>query len=188
MLQIGLELVENHYNQMLKAKRTSTRKYHADIILNLMKMVPELKEYWGYNPNEFHWQDRIFKVGEEKVSKIEVEVFVDQATNLRNAPSFEGLYFVGTTHFNPITNEQFFAVKIGLSNNINKRMSQYRTNCAMLYPIGYKQCEDYVNQELRYQGKLSRIALFANQNNDEWYFVDRQTYLDLCEKGFDYFD
>lgn len=188
MIKSALEIIETEYKKMIKARSVTTRKKCGDIILKAMEIVPETKKYWGYNPDAFYWQDRFFKIGEENTTKIEVKKFIDEVTDLKNAPNFGGLYFLGSTHFNPITNECFFAVKIGLSNNINKRMKQYRTNCAMIYPIEYKECEDYEIQERKFQRKLSRLALYANQNNDEWYFVSKEIYLELCNKGFAYFD
>lgn len=108
-----------------------------------------------------------------------------------NAPEYCGLYFLGETHFNPITREEFYWVKIGKATNIKKRLSDYNTHCPMLYRIDFKKCfSDRVayQEEAYYQDKIKAVAIATNNHNKEWFLVDRNTYLEMCAKGFSYFN
>lgn len=96
-----------------------------------------------------------------------------------------GLYFIGETHFNPITHEEFYWVKIGKSTNLKKRMNQYNTCCPMLWRIDTS--FDYDKEEY-YHNRLYRECVATCNHNEEWFMVDRETYLEMCEKGFAYFD
>ena len=102
-----------------------------------------------------------------------------------NAPKEKGLYFIGATHFNPFTNEQFYWVKIGKSENLYNRMKSYDSTTAMLWRIDFS--KDY-DKETEYHNKLLQNCINTCNHNDEWYRVDRETYLAMSEKGFDYFN
>ena len=108
-----------------------------------------------------------------------------------NAPEYCGLYLVGETHFNPTNMDLFYCVKVGKAINIKKRLNDYNTHCPMLYRIDFKR---YDTERLAFQGesyyqeKLKKVAIASNNHNQEWVFVDRETYLEICKKGFRYFD
>ena len=103
-----------------------------------------------------------------------------------DAPDAPGLYFIGETHFNPATDEKYYWVKIGESDNLRKRMNHYNTSNPMLWRIGYKVgCN---NEEKAYHERLRAVAVAKGVRNDEWFLVDRDTYLAMCEKGFRYFE
>ena len=97
----------------------------------------------------------------------------------------KGLYFVGETHFNPITDEKFYWVKIGKAKNLKERMRSYNTHNPMLYRIDYS--ADY-NKEEWYHNKLAEKAIAKCNHSEEWFLVDRKTYLEMCEKGFKFFE
>lgn len=101
------------------------------------------------------------------------------------APTSKGLYFIGETHFNPFTNEKFYWVKIGKSTNLKKRMNQYNTCCPMLWRIGFS---DKYDEEEFYHDWLYEHCEATCNHNEEWFLVNRETYLEMCEKGFAYFD
>ena len=108
-----------------------------------------------------------------------------------DAPEYCGLYLIGETHFNPITNETFYWIKEGKANNIKKRLADYNTHCPMLYRIDFKKCfseKDAYKMEAYYQEKLKECAIASNNHNKEWFLVDRKTYLEICAQGFNYFN
>lgn len=188
MWRMALERIDFYYDRLKSCSSTSGRKNNGFKILDIMEEHPMTKHYWEYRPNEFYWPNRFFKKRDtERNSLRAAPIFEDEDTNLRKAPSYGGLYFFGCSNLNPLTHEEFYSVKIGISSDIRKRASTYRTCNPMIYPIGFKECEDYAVQESWYQAYLSQIALYKNQNNDEWWFVDRETYLEMREKKFDYF-
>lgn len=104
-----------------------------------------------------------------------------------DAPDKKGLYFIGNTVFNPITHEEFYWVKVGMTaQTLRKRLRQYNTSNPMMWRIDYK--EDAENSEGLYHLFLMEICIARNCCNEEWFLVDRETYLEMCEKGFRYFD
>jgi hypothetical protein len=114
----------------------------------------------------------------------------DKFTNLFNAPETYGLYFLGNAAYNPHTNEVHYWVKIGSSGNLHTRIKAYSTYSPSIFVIGYKLTPgyiSYIDEEHKYHRLMEKIALYRSQNNTEWFMVDRSTYLEMCEKGFDFF-
>ena len=107
-----------------------------------------------------------------------------------DAPAEAGLYFLGETHFNPFTHEEFYWVKIGLSTNLKRRMKEYDTHCPMLWRIGYILADNdcLEREEEWYHDKIKEVGIATCNHNEEWFLVDRNTYLEMCAKGFNYFN
>jgi hypothetical protein len=123
-------------------------------------------------------------------------------------PHCGGLYLVGNTIFNPMTNEQFFMVKIGMSINIYDRMKTYATSNPMMFHIGYKivDCDSldlssypsykrkaiqsrYIKElEEQYHKAMEARKFCHFEYAQEWFIVDQKTYLEICEKKFDFFN
>lgn len=96
-----------------------------------------------------------------------------------------GLYFLGMVNHNPITDEVFYWVKIGYASDLLSRMRIYNTHCPMLWHIDYTD-GDYDTES--YYHRLLRVTAIARCNhNDEWFLVDKETYLQMCKKGFKFF-
>ena len=134
---------------------------------------------------------------------------VENPLGNRNAiPKQGGLYLVGNSIFNPFTQEQFFMVKVGMSTNLYDRMKGYSTSNPMMFHIGYKviDCENLdFNGCPRYKrtnvkgrhikAYEEKYHAFMDAKNfvhfeyaKEWFIVDKETYLKICEKKFDFFD
>ena len=123
-------------------------------------------------------------------------------------PHSGGLYLVGNTVFNPISGEQFFMVKIGMSTNIYNRMKDYSTNNPMMFHIGYKliNCDNidlsnyprykrtivigkYIKSiEEQYHKAMEAHKFCHFEYAQEWFIVDKATYMEICEKKFDFFN
>lgn len=185
MLNDVLLEIERRYKKVCSASATSTRVTHGKVIIALLKEHPEAQQYWEYLPNEFFWENRFKRVA-DTIVKI-VPTFYDVSTDLSGAPDACGLYFFGNTAYNPATHEIYYWVKIGLSNNLQNRVKSYRTSNPSTFVIGYKETSDYVYEEHQYHKLLEKVALYRNQNSTEWWMVDRSTYLEMCEKSFDFF-
>ena len=185
-----LEKIKFYYDIMKNAGNSYDRADSGYKIIAIMREEPKVEEYWEYRPKEHFWIDRFVKIKEYNGVAIinDIPTFVDENTNLKNVPSDSGLYFISQVHFNPITNEKYYWVKIGLSKNIHSRFASYKTCCPMLYKIDFLLCNDYVKRESLYHRELEHFALSRNQNNAEWWQVDEDTYLTMCKKGFDYFN
>jgi hypothetical protein len=178
--------IANYYNQLCSCDSTAGRAYNGKAIIAIFETHPEVCEHWMYRPEEFLWQDRFIRVSDYHPTP-DVPVFRDDRTNLRLAPHATGLYFFGNTAYNPETGEVQYWVKIGVGVDLWERARAYRTCNPSAYVIGYKEtCQRY-REENEYHKRLEQLALYRNQNNDEWWMVDRETYLTMCEKSFDFF-
>ena len=123
-------------------------------------------------------------------------------------PHTGGLYLVGNTVFNPMTGEQFFMVKVGMSTNIYNRMKGYSTENPMMFHIGYKtiNCDNvdlsnypsykktnaigkYIKSiEEQYHKVMEERKFCRFEYAQEWFIVDKETYMEICEKKFDFFN
>lgn len=179
-----LNSFENLYTQLLYADTTMRRAEIGKCMIELFTENPSIAEVWLYRPSELMWVDRFIK---KELAEKETPIFHDEVTNLLNAPRGCGLYFLGNTAYNPHTNEVCYWVKIGSSSNLHARMKAYATSNPSTFVIGYEPTRDYVAEEYRYHRLIEAVSLYRNQNNIEWFMVDRNTYLEMCEKGFNFF-
>jgi hypothetical protein len=107
-------------------------------------------------------------------------------------PHRGGLYLVGNTVFNPITGEQYFMIKIGMSTNIYNRMRGYSTDNPMMFHIDYKLIDcgnaEYIKDiEEQYHKAMMARKFCHFEYSQEWFIVDKKTYMEICEKKFDFF-
>ena len=171
---------------------TSDKKQAYSAIYRHLNTCPRAGKYYQLHPHAYRYVDRVEKVMEYdllELKRTEVDYSVKEG-ELEDgidyvAPDDGGLYFVGETHFNPATDQKYYCVKIGSASNISNRMKQYNTHNPMLWRIDYAIHKEGL--EKLYQSFLSRIALAKCNHNEEWFFVDRDTYLEMCQKGFQYF-
>ena len=98
-------------------------------------------------------------------------------------PREGGLYLIGQTFFNPITDERFYWLKVGEAADLKRRRREYNTTTAMIWDIGYYQGKDLT--EFGCHEKLKEICL--HRHADEWFSVSREDYLKICENGFEWF-
>ena len=101
-----------------------------------------------------------------------------------------GLYLVGSCNFNPLTDEKYYWIKVGTAKAFKKRMASYRTHNPMLWKNSYFFCEDETQRyylESQCHEILNKKAIGSLSETSEWYEVDKDTYLDICNKGFIFF-
>lgn len=97
-------------------------------------------------------------------------------STLPNAP---GVYFLGMIGTNP-DGKSYYLVKVGSSENIRTRVRQYATYNPMIYIGGY--ClTNYGNAETLCHNYLRKNAYATALHADEWFYVDEETYFELCE-------
>ena len=117
--------------------------------------------------------------------------FVNKENPLRfSAPKEAGLYLIGNTIFNPITREEFYFIKVGQSSNLYKRMSGYRSTNPAVYHIDFYKQADWKKgmNESACHFVLHQISTGLVERTSEWFRVDREIYLEICGRGFEYFD
>lgn len=206
-IEIVLKEIKKNHESMKGASTTAERYNFLYEITSLLNEYPEAKEYWVYRPLEHYLVDRVYQKKEytrprpltihpsminfhEANITIENHIVIDKEICSHDDPSMCGLYFVGQTNFNPYTGETFYWLKIGMSCDIHKRMTSYNTCCPQLFRIDYFECSNSADAracETLFHEMLSSKALGRCQHNAEWYLVDRETYLNACDMGFEYF-
>lgn len=187
-----LECFEKYYRRLKAVQCSSSRSRIGKEMVCMMQDFPEIATYWTYCPDMFLWADRFIKKEVDPIVTKQptnnIIIFYDTLTDLkRDFPATSGLYFVGHTAFNPITNQEYYWVKIGMSTNLQQRLKTYGTYTPSLYTIDYKITDNCAYEESVYHFLLSRVALYQNQNSVEWWLVDKETYLQMCYKKFNYF-
>lgn len=158
------------------ARQHRTKYIQSCALLYLIS--PKVQQKFEYHANEVMYTKRFILRGSAKPS-------FNDGINY-DTPEEDGLYFIGETHFNPYTREEFYWVKIGMSTKLNRRMKEYDTHNPMLWRIDYK--IGSAAEERIYHQQLGQKAIAKCNHNDEWFLVDRNTYLAMCEKGFSYFN
>lgn len=99
--------------------------------------------------------------------------------------SYEGsaLYFLGMMCVNP-DNKEYYLVKIGSSQNINKRIKEYAITNPMIYHDNISlPCnkEELKEKEYNCHKYLASMAYAIAQNSNEWFYVTKENYFLLCK-------
>lgn len=180
-LEEALTMMDRYYTQMQNCSSTSGRKYNGEHMLDLMETVEEVKTYWQFNGYTGKWEERFSKRRTIKISPVE------------KAPATcgheRGLYLVGNTTFNPFTNEKFYRIKVGQASDFTKRMKNYATHNPCLWKADFKIVDDFISSyEEECHRQLTKVSFGIVEGTKEWFEVDRDTYLEICTKGFDFFD
>lgn len=122
-------------------------------------------------------------------------------------PKKGGLYLVGNVVLNPVTNEAFYLIKVGMSTNLYNRMTDYSTSNPMMFHIDYKIIEDDVDYskvasyrkttlrgrkikpiEEQYHKAMEELNFTHFEYAKEWFIVSKEIYFEICAKKFDFFD
>lgn len=166
-----------------REEQYSMKRKAFEAMVSIYDTIPEISEEFELISKTGPFKDRFARRDRNIVKAFDDGINYD-------APNEAGLYFIGETHFNPHTMILYYWIKIGLSTNLRKRMKQYDTHCPMLWRIDFKTNLEFdlELEEEHYHDKLKEIAVAGCNHNEEWFLVDRETYLAMCEKGFSYFN
>ena len=191
-LKIALDRIEELYNRMKACSSTTGKRNNGEQILCIMHDCPAVKTYWYYKSNEACWVNKFGKyaVPNTQMESVTVRqhIVYDTTTTERHAPNTCGLYFIGNVTCNPHTLEPQYWVKIGRSKQtIRDRLKTYDTYSPSIYHIDYK-ITRAMEQENSYRDILRLISFGRSERNNEWFLVDRETYLAMSEYGFKYFE
>lgn len=98
-------------------------------------------------------------------------------------PSYSGLYLIGSVYLNQCTNKPLYCVKIGQSKNLERRINQYYTYNPIFKLIDYIPIDskNLLKKEKSYHEILSRRSKWST---GEWFIIEKDTYFDLIENGF----
>lgn len=170
-----LELAEYYYDGV----QNRTARYFAEKLLDLMKQYPQLNNYYEYIPSAYSWRTSF-----KRISHKESTDFSKEQTE-----GVGGIYLIGSTYFNPYTDEKFYWIKVGKTTDLAKRMKQYATHNPMLWKNSFLQInsKDLQNAEKLCQRCLKDHSNIVAENTNEWYSVSKQLYLEICENGFTWF-
>jgi hypothetical protein len=96
-----------------------------------------------------------------------------------------GLYFIGCVGFNPVREIYQYCVKIGKSSDIGNRMRQHSSSNPLLFhnhaslPLSKNQLNKAERNCHKY---LDDLAIGMPSGTDEWWFVDKEVYMELCSQ------
>lgn len=107
----------------------------------------------------------------------------------KEIPKECGLYLIGSVYTDPHTKEVYYWIKVGMSTNLYNRIKQYRSHNPMVWVSDLLLVDiDFVyKMESECHIALSDVAFGLAKDTEEWFIVDRDTYLEICESGFHYF-
>ena len=147
-----------------------------DIIALLKTILENEKEKNRY---------RIFSDSSNKWEKAEKEGLFSPMFD-EHKKGTNGLYLLGQVTLNPVTKEERYWIKVGLTTNGYTRLSSYLTHSADIYFIDWCPMDrnKLSNNECACHVQLGEIAL---TNRTEWFKVSKKFYFDICEKGFSKF-
>lgn len=101
-----------------------------------------------------------------------------------------GLYLIGYVLMNPFTKEEFYWLKVGVSVDLASRMEQYQVSCPMVWKNSYcyrKNMKHARKEETMCHNLLEKLCIEKGFRSKEWFRVEREVYLDVCQKGFSFF-
>ena len=104
-------------------------------------------------------------------------------------PEKGGLYLLGNTAFNPFTEEKEFWVKVGQTVDFKKRMRSYTSHNPTIWQIDFLSCskEWFDVLEEGCHKFLLCDSSEVKKGTKEWFKVDKEIYLEICNEGFDFF-
>lgn len=188
MIESYLKIMEIRYKELQSCSTNSSRRYRENIMLSLMEEHSELKEYWEYDGSQYYVKNRFIK--KHKQTEIIVSTKEKAEVNWDDI-SDSGLYLVGTTTFNPFTDERFYWIKVGKALTLRKRIRDYKTHNPAIWVSDFRVIENPTTRDSREtvcHHILRENSLTTAENTKEWFRVDREKYLEICEKGFAFFE
>lgn len=132
-----------------------------------------LDRYYTYDKDGIHYnggyKKTIYGLSEMKMP------CVDCNTHL------SGLYFVGMIGVTP-DDHKYYCVKVGMADDIANRIMTYVRHNPMIYHnnIYITNKESDSLSETRCHEYIAERAYSVAQNTEEWFYVDEETYFDLC--------
>lgn len=157
-----------------------------------------LRKWWGNNPHPHHKErkEMIKMTSTDRYNimnkhlafmrKYEPRWINEENPKKYEAPEKSGLYLIGNTVFNPETDEKFYAVKIGISSNLAKRMAGYRTHNPFVFHIDFLEAEadetPYYENIFHWLFSVSGGKFMLD--NEEWFLFSEEAYKTICIGGF----
>lgn len=161
-----------------------------DEIITMFENEPELYEYYDIDWDKTFWDDRLRRkpqyVEPMPIQLSWPKVWLDEcAARYDYDEHFPGLYFLGATYFNPMTNIPYYMVKIGSTHRtVAERLKQYTTHNPMIFhdhaSLPFSICPEA--SESNCHNFLAKHAIQHPERGAEWYMVDKETYLLFCER------
>lgn len=128
-----------------------------------------LKQYYYYDKTGVH----------ERKDLNTLPVLNMPCAEYETLPICNGVYFLGMIGTNP-DGQNYYLVKVGSSGNIRNRVRQYATYNPMIYIGGY--ClTNYEGAEANAHAYLRKKAYAVALHADEWFYVNEETYFELCD-------
>lgn len=119
--------------------------------------------------------------GQDRVKRTTVHGLPIMEMPCINSDGGDGLYFVSMIGMNP-DGKVYYLVKVGSSSNIKRRIAGYASMNPMIYHnnMYITEYDRSVDGENNCHVYLASRAYAVAQNTEEWFYVDEETYFDLC--------
>jgi len=183
---------KNEYVKSEMEKRVKgNSRYNYNIAVELYDTFPILQEIWNYFPNEYYIRDRFRKKEDSVINKEKSSTTFEEKSpvEIPKEEKITALYLVGNTNFNPFTKEEFYWIKVGKTTDLYKRMKSYATHNPMLWKADYKIVpNEYLSSNEQICHFILKEYGTQDTNSQEWYQVSREVYLEICTKGFSFFE
>ena len=211
----ALQEMDNYYERMCACSSSSGRKYNGLAMLELVEKFPEIRNYWEIDTSYFHWENRFKKLrdyddipcdytienrGQADYTKLLKNITKNIANYRGTKPTYEdginftlpetsGLYLIGEITYNPEKDQLLYGIKVGKGSNLKKRIASYKTCGSTPYLCDYLIVpeRDLNRAESMFHCALHGLCVALNGHNEEWFFFNKETYLEITSKGFAYF-
>ena len=168
--------MDEYYQRLRKCESTTGKKNNFLKMMEIYNRSEVIREKWSLVPIG-HYDNRFKK---RKITKKQKKVTIHTC----------GLYMVGSVYMNPYTKEEYYWIKVGKSTDIESRILTYKTHNPMIWVNDTLEVgTEYLDKmEKLCHRQLKLISSEVADNTKEWFLVSRETYLEICEKGWDYFE
>ena len=177
---LALNYVEEQIKKFARysSYSTSGKRYAYERAIEVVREY-HLESFFEIDCRQYFYEDRIIRARNCCVHMRE------QAKPIPHC----GCYLLGNTAFNPYTEEKFYWVKVGMSSDMERRMKSYSTHTPTVFKIDFIEVpsQDVYWKEYKCHCVLEDIGEQA-KDSKEWYRVNEKDYLEICSKGFHYFE
>lgn len=94
-----------------------------------------------------------------------------------------GIYLMAQIIRNLEDNQSFYAIKVGKSSNLRKRVNSYKGMNPGCICIDIMECQDYDRREKIFQEKIIEFGGYLCAGGREWFSIPKENFDKVLEKG-----
>lgn len=132
-----------------------------------------LEAYYRYD------RTGVYRVSYPAENRYNLPVMAMPCADTSTISRCDGLYFIGMIGMNP-EGHNYYLVKVGSADDVQKRLRQYATYNPMIYIGGICPATSKTSEDTAHDYLADRAIALA-QNSTEWFYVTEEVYYELCE-------